>query len=204
MKKININAVPITTAILFIICIVVSGALAFTNFVTKDRIKTLEDDLAKQSVASVLPADEHIEQTIEINGAVYSYHKAIKEGKAVGYVTTGQTNGYGGIIKVMVGADTNGVITDIVILSASDETPGLGYNITKSSFYEQYKGKKTGVQTVKTTPAEGSNEVKAVTSATISSTAVSKAVNNALDVINQVIEKEKLQTVEGVNNNVQE
>ena len=191
MKKIDINRVPVTTAILFIICILVTAALAGTNYITKDRIAALNQKAEKNAMALVLPADNYSKHEIQVDSQLYSYYKADKAGKTAGYLITVSENGYGGEIKVMVGADTTGKVTGVKILAADDETPGLGANVKNKSFYEQYIGRVKDVILQKNQADSSKNEVKAVTGATISSTAVNKAVNNALNVIDIVISSEK-------------
>lgn len=191
MKKIDINKVPVTTAILFIICIIVTAALSGTNFLTKDRIAALNAKAEKDAMALVLPADNYAENSIELGSQSYTYYKAEKGGEVVGYIISTSENGYGGEIKLMVGTDTKGTVTGVKILSADDETPGLGANVKNKSFYEQYIEKTKDVVLQKNTADSSKNEIKAVTGATISSTAVNKAVNNALNVIDTIITAEQ-------------
>ena len=191
MKKIDINKVPVTTFILFIICVIVTAALAGTNYITKSRIAALEEKAQQEAMVAILPADNYSENTIEFNSQPYTYYKAQKDGEIAGYLISTAANGYGGEIKIMVGTDTKGTVTGIKIVSADDETPGLGANIKNKSFYEQYSGKVKGIILKKNQADSSKNEVKAVTSATISSTAVNKAVNKALDVIDSIIVAEQ-------------
>lgn len=182
MKKLNINSVPMTTLILFIICVVITAALAVTNYITKGKIAKLEEKAANDAKKIVLAGEYTSAKTDD--GKEYFI---VKEGDTVkGYITTASANGYGGEIKVMVGVDTKCTITGVSILSASDETPGLGANVTKKDFYNQFIGKKRNVVLVKNQPNSEKNEIKAVTSATISSTAVTNAVNEAMEVLKTV------------------
>ncbi len=191
MKKIDINSVGLTTAILFIICVIVTAALAGTNFLTKDKIAALNQKAEQDAMALVLPADIYTNSVIEVDSQLYSYYKAQKDGKSVGYIISTYENGYGGEIKVMVGTDLQGKITGVKIVSADDETPGLGAKVKNKSFYEQYVSKVKDIVLQKNQIDSSKNEVKAVTGATISSTAVNKAVNKALDVIDVIITSEK-------------
>ena len=90
-------------------------------------------------------------------------------------------SGYGGTVSVMTGIDAEGSITGVVILS-HDETPGLGANATKSSFLDQYlqPAPEGGLSVVKyQTPSDG--QIEAMTGATVTSTAVTNAVNQAIE-----------------------
>lgn len=176
MKKININNISVTTLILFTICIVVTAALAFTNYITAERIAALEQKSQKDSMYIVLPAEEYTSLNVPSQDSSNECYSAKNGGEIIGYIATASVNGYGGQVKVMVGVDNFNTITAVKILSAADETPGLGMNITKKDYYNQYSGKKTNFN---------DDEIIAVTGATISSTAAKNAVKEALNFINQ-------------------
>ena len=80
----------------------------------------------------------------------------------------------------MTAVNADGTVKSVAILDVSNETPGLGQNAAKESFYTQYEGKTSGISLLKNGAASAKNEVNAVTGATITSTAVNKAVNKAL------------------------
>ena len=104
----------------------------------------------------------------------------------MGYVFETGSSGYGGTVKVMTGIDTAGSITGVVILS-HEETPGLGANAERASFTDQYKQAvpENGITLVKNkTPEAG--EVEALTGATITSRAVTDAVNAAIEQYNAI------------------
>lgn len=165
--------------ILFVICLLTAAALAGTNFLTKDRIRQKEIENAQKAQKLVLPASVTFE---EKNSYVEGKDS---NGETVGYVFTTSSKGYGGEISVMTGVSADGKITGVTILSHS-ETPGLGANAAKDEFANQYIGKaaENGVSVTKSAPKEG--EVVAVTSATISSKAVTSAVNEALETYQKI------------------
>lgn len=190
MKKLDINLVPITTAILFLICVIVTFALAGTNFITKDRIAALEAETEKKAMAIVLPAEDYTEAKTTFENSEYTYYVAKNGEETKGYLISTSANGYGGEIKVMIGVDRAGTVTGVNILSAGDETPGLGANVTKKSFYSQFTGKVKNIVLQKNQADSEKNEIKAVTGATISSTAVKNAVNDGLDILESVYKTE--------------
>ena len=98
----------------------------------------------------------------------------------MGYIFTTSEKGYGGEVSVMTAIDTDGNIKAVSVLDASNETPGLGQNVTKSGFYSQYSGLSGEISVVKSGADSENNEIDAVTGATISSRAVTAAVNRAL------------------------
>ena len=69
-------------------------------------------------------------------------------------------------------------MTAIDILEHS-ETPGLGANSTKDEFKKRFKGKQAGIEVVKNSPKD--NDIQAISGATITSKAVTRAVNAAIE-----------------------
>ncbi len=174
--KLDAKSILKPTLVLFVICVVVSAALAGTNLLTKDRIKLLEAQNAEASRKIVLPTAETFES--QDDGA---YYTGLSGSDLVGYVFETGASGYGGTVSVMTGIDVDGNITGVVILS-HDETPGLGANAEKPDFLNQYlqPAPEGGLSVVKyQTPAEG--QIEAMTGATVTSTAVTNAVNQAIE-----------------------
>lgn len=177
------------TAVLGIICIVVTLALSSANLLTADKIEKLAEQTEKESMSKVL-AGEYTEVTENFDGTEVTYYKAEKDGETVGYIFTVDTKGYGGTISVMTGINVDGTVANVEILSADDETPGLGQNVTKEKFYSQFSGLKNGISVKRSgTANRDNNEIDAVTGATISSKAVTTAVNTALRYAEQIIVK---------------
>ncbi|MBR2489670.1 MAG: FMN-binding protein, partial [Clostridia bacterium] len=65
-----------------------------------------------------------------------------------------------------------------------------GQNVTKEKFYSQYEEKTADVKVIKNGAVSENNEINAVTGATISSKAVTSAVNMALENYKAVAETE--------------
>ena len=86
-----------------------------------------------------------------------------------------ESQGYSSIIKMLVGIDSHNKITELRVLEQM-ETPGLGANIEKIEFYEQFTGLTQDDIALKN---EG-GEIDGVTGATISSRAVIAGVKDAL------------------------
>lgn len=169
------------TAVLAIICVVVTLALSSTNLLTASRIEALAIKTQNEAMAKLIEADEYTLQTAVLADEEVEYNAAIKDGETIGLIFVTESNGYGGAVSVMTAVNMDGTVAAIEILDASNETPGLGQNITKAEWYAQFSGLKNDITVVKggTASAEN-NEINAVTGATISSTAVKDAVNQAL------------------------
>lgn len=176
----------IPTVSLLIICLMTTLILALTNSATAGKIETLQKETAKAAQQAVLPtAATFQEKSVKLSGKTYTYYEGYDAKKELaGYVMSTSANGYGGLISVMTGIGPDGKVTNAQILDLT-ETAGLGMNATKDSFIGQFKGKSAGI-TVEKGGAAGGNAINAMTGATITSKAVTKAVNEALDIYNTV------------------
>lgn len=85
----------------------------------------------------------------------------------------------------MTGISVDGDITGVVLLD-HEETPGLGANAEKDSFTDQYQQSATELEVVKTEPVSD-GEILAITGATITSTAVTNAVNSAVEQYEEIM-----------------
>ncbi len=183
MKKLNKKEILIPTVALLLICLVSTALLAFTNSITAEKIALNAVETEQQSRALVLPGVASCDDVItHESGVTYCLGKD-NIGNDIGYVFTSSAKGYGGAVGVMVGIDMEGKITGVEILSHS-ETPGLGANATKSDYKDRFIGK-SGELTVSKTDNSGQN-VQAITAATITSKAVTNAVNAAIAVYEEI------------------
>lgn len=184
----NKKSVIIPTVVMLCICIIITLALSVTNAVTAPTIEKNTEAETEKAMRSVLKADKYEENEIELDGEKITYHTAVKNKKVKGYIFTITESGYGGDVGVMISVNTDCTVNTVCILDASNETPGLGQNVTNEEFYSQFEGKEYGVKTVKNGTKDAENEVDAVTGATISSKAVESAVNKALSYTQKIIE----------------
>jgi len=92
------------------------------------------------------------------------------------------TEGYGDSITLMAAIKADGKISGIDIISHS-ETPGLGAKADEDPFKSQFIGK-TADTLVVSKGATKPNEIDAIGGATITSRAVTNAVNEAIDYYN--------------------
>ncbi len=176
MKKFSIGDILKPTIVLALICIITSALLAYTNSLTAPIIADLAVETELNTRKEVLKnAAEFVDE--DLNGVAYCIGKDAG-GATIGYVFTTAAKGYGGDVKIMVGVNADGTVAGVQILSLS-ETPGLGMNATNPGFLEQFIGKTYGIGVNKNEPGE--NEIKALTGATITSNAVTNAVNIAFD-----------------------
>ena len=148
-------------------------------FEDADSFDDLEVD-AKEAAEAVKAAG--VDDGAEINEAV----EAKQGGETIGYVITAtDPNGYGGDIQVSVGIQNDGTVDGIAILSIN-ETAGLGMKASEPEFYEQYSGKQTDHFYVSKDGGEG-EQIDAISGATITTRAVTGAVNASLGYYQNVL-----------------
>ena len=105
-----------------------------------------------------------------------------KIGKPLGYAFIAEGNGYQGVIKLIVGVDPSINIMKGMEVLESQETPGLGAEISGSPFRDQFKGLGLthSIEYVKNEKPDKPYEIEAITGATISSRAVVNILNNGV------------------------
>ena len=103
-------------------------------------------------------------------------------GKKVGAAVTAQEPGFQEEVLLMIGFEmTDGKLIGFKVLDQK-ETPGLGDKIERdTSFTSQFAGRVTPLKGVKARNGETPNEVQTITGATISSRAVIRIINHALE-----------------------
>lgn len=186
MKKFDLKEVLVPTISLFLICTIVTALLAGTNAITAPMIEQLQIETENKTKAQVLSTATGFSEakTASLDGVDYTYYEGYDESKnIVGYVFTTSSKGYGGDIVTMVGVNGDGAVNGIDFLTIS-ETAGLGMNADKDEFKSQFIGKSGEIGVNKNAPAE--NEIQALTGATITSKAVTNAVNIALALFEEV------------------
>lgn len=181
----TLKEILIPTISLFIISLVASILLAVANKVTAPKIETIAKENAAASRKIVLPIAQDFKASKK--DKISYFEGKDKSGNIVGYVfttvCTSTSKGYGGDITVMTGIDKDGKVTGIELLQIN-ETPGLGMNAKKDWFKNQFKGMSEKIGVSKTEKTD--TDIQALTSATITSKAVTSAVNVALEQFSQV------------------
>lgn len=162
--------------ILGVICLVATLVLAVTYEVTKPQIdaqaRSAEDAALKEIIPDATSFNKNTVDGME-------YFEAMKGNNRIGYCIKAVGEGYGGYIHMMVGIDSNGVIKGVRVLD-HQETPGLGAKINEVRqgaaepwFLQQFVGKNAKTVEVK-------KNIDSITGATISSRAVTSAINKTV------------------------
>ena len=134
---------------------------------------------------AVLSDAATFEPVLEDENDMDEIHRGLDaSGNVVGYTGKITTRGYGGPIEVTVGLSADGTITGVNVGGTEfAETAGLGAKVKEAWFGEQFAGLSAPVAL-----AKNGGEIDAVSSATISSTAVTTAVNDACAAIMDCME----------------
>ena len=176
---------------LLIISAVAALLLALTNSVTASTIAQRNEQANAEARKLVLESAQDFEQVKDVKtdnskGVEVSeiYEALDASGNTVGYTLKVLPSGYGGTIELMVGIDSaKGQVSGINVVSNS-ETAGLGAKATNPEFSDQYKGKPLEELSVLKNGTPGDTEIKAISGATITSTAVTNGVDAAIEVYN--------------------
>lgn len=185
------------TICLFIITLVSGVLLGAVYMITKQPIADAEEKAKKEAYAAVYP-DANFSSDDEINSKLEAFQADLAAGTTKtesgsdlsdvvisevmvsdkgGYVVTVSGKGYGGAVKMALAIDGDGKIIGIQITDCTNETPGLGQNSSNEAWNGQYKDKTTADE-VKVDKDGG--DISAISGATITSRAVTRAVNGAL------------------------
>lgn len=187
MKRDNSKMIFTDALCLFIICLVITFAVAGTRAVFKDRIAKQEWDQTQSVMSKLIKANDFKE--VKVSGDNQGYQALDASGETIGYLFVTKAYGYGSDVSVM-SAVQDGKVIAVDVLDASNETPGLGQNVTKTDFVKQFKGVDDSLEVVKNDPTS-KNQVEAVTGASKSSNAVAASVKEALALFEQVAKSGK-------------
>ncbi len=177
-------------AVLLIITLAAGLALGGTYALTQEPIEQQALLSADNARKAALPdADSFVELTLNEDASVDWAYAGLKEGNTVGYVAQKTVNGFGGKVEVIAGVDTTNApdaftISGISVGGSSfSETAGLGARSKEPAFTDQFAGKVYPVSYIKAGGTATESTVDALTSATITTTAVVNGVNDIVKYI---------------------
>lgn len=170
--------------ILLLFSAISAGALALTNEVTAPAIASSRQaaDLEnRQQVFSdadefTQVSEEELAQYKKLSPELAELFVAKKSGEKVGYVAKVVTGAFGGNMEIILGFEEGGNIIGMRVGQHS-ETPGLGDNANEPDFYEQFSGLDLGQDISLGSGGKASNEIEAISAATITSNAIINGVN---------------------------
>ena len=180
--------------ILTVITVIAGLALGFVYEITKAPIADQEYKSQQAAYAAVFEDAASFEEYADFDAdeaqtaigdlasqnTIDSVMVALDEsGETLGYViTVSDSAGYGGTVTFSTGITLDGTMNGISFTTLN-ETAGLGMKAKEEAFSSQFQGVTSqSLEVVKTTPSEG--QIKAISGATITSSAVTSGANAAL------------------------
>lgn len=190
------------TAKMIIVLTVITGLsgaiLSSWDSITKPKIEYHKLQALKAAISDVLPQYDYYDE-LQVEWTTLYLGKLNGQTESVGVAFEIDGSGFQGNISMMIGVDpTFTTITGMKVLEQI-ETPGLGTKIVEDPsnkdnpfwFPEQFNGVNIfpEIYVVKNVKPQNSNEIQAISGATISSKAVVRLLNENINVI-----KEKYQS----------
>lgn len=190
------NKIVKNTLILSAITIVAGCLLGLVYEITKAPIAQAQENAKQEAYKTVLAdaAEFTVDETLDPAKAADALLEAgysgddITEvavakdasGEVMGYVITVTSHeGYGGDIKISVGILSDGTVKGIEMLEIS-ETAGLGMKADEDEFKNQFKDKQVEKFSYTKSGEDGDDKIDALSGATITTNAVTNAVDSAL------------------------
>lgn len=183
MNEAKKESMGMLVVVLFLITFITALLLGFVNQVTAPQIEKNNEATRAAAMAELIPEAEPVQaEPAEVPSpdkntpAIQNIYEMQKDGETVGYCMEVLPSGFGGTLTVVVGINTDGTVAGAKVTSHA-ETPGLGAKAQADpTWIPQFAGK----------PADGSlavtkdgGDIVPITGATITSRAVTKAVNTA-------------------------
>jgi len=186
----EMTAKDIIRIIMNLVVIYIAGGLILVVVYARTSPVIYRGDEEEKKAAlkkMVLQADViEVLGTWEPHGKHAEYYVAKKGGEDIGYVVETYGKGYSSYIHILVALDKNLIVQKIDIL-AHAETPGLGDEIQKDSFKDQFVRK--DIEHIKLVKGEMEGGIQAITGVTISSRAVTDdAVKNGVKMLKKRLE----------------
>ncbi|HAL74782.1 MAG TPA: hypothetical protein DCM45_06815 [Clostridiales bacterium] len=185
------NSLIMPAIMLCIICLVTTGLVALT-FVSTQAARDEQAAITANANRRQLCPEAVSFEEIQLNdeqvaaGLTEAFTAMSADGQAIAWLIGAQSKGYGGPVPVLAVIGLDGKIDGLKILDNS-ETPGLGKKVAGQSFFGQFLAQDVkSVFSVKTA-TDSQVRIDAVTGATISSRAVTNAVNLILSFYQQQI-----------------
>lgn len=178
--------------ILFVIALIASIMLAFASQLTAEPIAIQKAKQRDEAFATVIPnaTFEEVKGTdLTAYDKINAVYAAKADDKIIGYTFKMTTNeGYSAGLEMVVGLTVDGKISGIDVIKHS-ETPGLGAKADEPEFKAEFAGKTMAELKVVKGTASADNEIAAIGGSTITSKAVTGAVNQAIECYNNELKE---------------
>lgn len=155
-------------------CLISGFIIGIVYFLTADKIKLNSIEATKNSMKNLVASADNFKA---VEGKK-DWFEAVQGNKTIAYVVPSESKGYGGTLKLLVAVTPDAKVLNFSILE-SKETPGLGDKASKEPFHGQFAGKK--LENLKVVKGTGNKDnIQAISGATITSTAVTNGVKEAV------------------------
>jgi len=177
---------------LAVITLVAGIALGATYSLTEAKIAEQAVVAAENARRDVMKdADAFEMMDVPQDAQVDWCYEAKSGGNTIGYVAQTSVNGFAGPIEVIAGVRLDGEISGVSVGGSSfKETAGLGEKTKQPAFTGQFSGKNAPLRVIKAGEARAEDTVDAVTSATVSSKAVTGGVNSIAGYVDMLLGNE--------------
>lgn len=188
--------------VLFAITLIAAVALGFIYELTKEPIAQAQINAQNEAYRAVCP---ELVSTKEWSGSIADAQALIDadseltattveqiilgvdaQGSTAGYIMIiSNAKGYGGTIEAVVGIAPDGTLSGLEFLEIG-ETAGLGMKAKEDAFRSQFNGTKTSRFSLAKRGISGETEVDAISSATVTTAAVTRIVDAALEIFAEI------------------
>ncbi len=190
------NNIIKNTLILTAITVVSGLLLGIVYDITKEPIAQAQENTRQEAYRAVLPDAASFEESTDFdaesaqdllseNGYTADEIETVVTGKddsgeTVGYVINVMSHeAYDGDLELSVGIASDGTVKGVEMLDIS-ETAGLGMKADEAEFKDQFKDKNVDKFTYTKNGEDGDDMIDAISGATITTNAVTNAVDSAL------------------------
>lgn len=192
--KLSVQMVAVLTSI----GLLSGGFLTAVGLLTKDRIELNKQREIEEAVIKVVPGIKTSQKLYEEKD-LSVYGGLDEEGNLVGFGILASGIGFQDKITLMLGTDSVFAKINRMVILDQKETPGLGAKITDEDVFLKFWRDKdiSGTLSLKKPAAISpedlaAKEVNTITGATISSEAVLKIVNSALERLRKIKDEGRL------------
>ena len=183
MNEAKKESMGMLIVVLFLITFITALLLGYINQITAPKIAKNNEETRAAAMAELIPGAEFApaEKTEDPapdkdTPAIQNIYEAKKDGETIGYCMEVLPSGFGGTLTIVVGINTDGTVAGAQVTSHA-ETPGLGAKAKADpTWITQFAGKAADGSLAVT---KDGGDINAITGATITSRAVTKAVNRA-------------------------
>lgn len=183
MSEAKKESMGMLALVLFLITFITALLLGFVNQVTAPQIAKNNEATRAAAMAEIIPDADFVEaDPSEVPApdketpAIQNIYEAQQGGETVGYCMEVLPSGFGGTLTVVVGINMDGTVAGAKVTSHA-ETPGLGAKAQADpTWIVQFAGQAADGSLAVT---KDGGTINSITGATITSRAVTLAVNTA-------------------------